>query len=375
MLLHYAGDYASSSLDLQEAERQLREAYTKSITQNIASYLTNDTVKDYAGEDFEDIYLNIFNALNYYNQGDTEGAMVEIRKLTMSSGKLDMLARKYQDDAKKLTEQERDKIGTLTVPENKPNTFTDSALARYLAGIFYRGEGKTDDARIEFEKIAAAFAASPDVYKNKLPPSVAAEKNIPAGNARLNIIGFAGLSPLKEEELTFLRFIGPATGAELMLKIALPVMVERRPSVISRIAVEVEGGERFELELLEDMAAAAVETFNAKKTITYIKTIVRAVTKVIAADTAAARLIDAGVPEGIAAFGLNLAAAVSEAADTRSSRYLPGRAYVGGVNLAPGVYTVTIHYYSNSGIIDSETKKNITVKENALNLLEIINVR
>ena len=94
LLEHYAGNYAYSSEDLQNAERLIEEAYTKSISENFLSYIINDNVKEYPGEDFEDIYLNVFNALNYYHRGNLEGALVEIRKLSMSNGKLDLLARK-----------------------------------------------------------------------------------------------------------------------------------------------------------------------------------------------------------------------------------------------------------------------------------------
>ena len=36
--------------------------------------MVNDKVTDYAGEDFEDIYINIFNALNYINNDNIESA-------------------------------------------------------------------------------------------------------------------------------------------------------------------------------------------------------------------------------------------------------------------------------------------------------------
>jgi len=71
---YYAGRYEESAADLEDAERLIQEAYTKSVSAEIGSYFVNDNTEDYPGEDYEDIYTNIFNALNFYHQGDVEGA-------------------------------------------------------------------------------------------------------------------------------------------------------------------------------------------------------------------------------------------------------------------------------------------------------------
>jgi len=80
LLEHYAGNYLASSNALQNAERLIEEAYTRSLTQGFSTYILNDNTRNYPGEDFEDIYINVFNALNYFHRGNIEGALVEIRK-------------------------------------------------------------------------------------------------------------------------------------------------------------------------------------------------------------------------------------------------------------------------------------------------------
>ncbi|WP_228378715.1 hypothetical protein, partial [Treponema endosymbiont of Eucomonympha sp.] len=94
MLEHYAGDYEASYADLSEAEREIEEAYTKSVTQSLASYAANDNAKDYAGEDYEDIYVNIFNALNAYH-ADNGQAYALVNDLVAQGGELQVLAEKY----------------------------------------------------------------------------------------------------------------------------------------------------------------------------------------------------------------------------------------------------------------------------------------
>jgi hypothetical protein len=404
LLEHYAGNYADSSQDLQEAERLIEEAVTRSVSQDVASYIANDNTKEYSGEDFEDIYLNVFNALNYYNNGDIDGALVEIRKLTQSSGKINLLAQKYETAGPNVGEWLREQFEKMGItlnpvlPPGKPVDYTNSALVRYLSALFYRGEGKADDARIEFGQVQAAFTANPRIYSNSIPQSVADEQVIPAGKARLNIIGFAGLSPVKEEGLfyddySFLQDIPfdgvtPDVKAEidkvlLQPDFKLPLMV-KRTGRIDRIEVVIDGGEPFNLELLEDMGAVIEETFNAKFSNMLLKTYIRTLVKYAGAYTAAA---EAGKQAAEKSAALGPAAAkssavaakkavdASEAADIRMSRYFPDKAYVGGVTLDPGTYTVVVNYYAGGKLLASDTHTDFEVQADALNLVESFNLK
>jgi hypothetical protein len=244
MLAHYAGLYKDSSDLLESGERAIEAAFTKSITQEIGTYLVNDTTRDYDGEDYEDIYTNTFNALNYYHQDELEDAMVEIRRM---SNKLQYLSAKYGAIISNLQQKALEEQTAIPPDENAPSQFSDSALARYIGMLFYRGAGRWDDARIDGDRLRVAFANAPEVYHYPEPSSLGEELDIPGGMARLNVIAFGGLSPVKEE-VTLRIPIPPAR----YVKIALPKMVSR-PSEIGRIEVALDGGERFPLELLEDI--------------------------------------------------------------------------------------------------------------------------
>ena len=387
LLEHYAGNYANSSEDLQEAERLIQEAFTKSVTQEFTSYIANDNTKEYPGEDYEDLYLNVFNALNYYHKGDIDGAMVEIRKITLSNGKLDMLSRKYTEGQQSAGDGAMDalkKIGfniNPALPQGDPVQFSDSALARYLGALFYQAQGNADSARIEFERIPAAFSSNPKVYKNPIPAVVAGVQNIPRGQAPLHIIGFTGLSPVKEEvefKQTFPFFQNVALRDQ---KFALPVL-KPRPDSIDRIEVIVEGHDGrgvFELELLEDMGAVAAETFNARFANIFFKTYIRTMLKYAAADiaaTAAAEKSGGGALAGLgASIGGKLIADASESADIRMSRFFPSKAYVGGIALEPGTYNITINYYSRGSHVGKDERKDFEVKANTPNIIETINLK
>jgi hypothetical protein len=379
LLEHYAENWRDSSQDLQNAERLIEEAYTKSISQGFFSYIVNDNTRDYPGEDFEDIYINIFNALNYYNNGDIEGALVEIRKLTISNGKLDMLARKYEyidpDTGRSLNDRVQSETGISQLPETKTTSFSNSALARYLSALFYQGIGNTDASRLEFDQVQRAFTTNNNIYKHSVPQAVQQARDIPQGSARLNIISFAGLSPIKEEAhiVHFLPFSHP------ILQVAefrLPVLV-RRPGRITGIEVIINETDRFNLELLEDLGAVIEDTFNARFSSILLKTYIRTILKYVVADVAAIETARqqnelAGL---LVAAGARTAVNLSEGADIRMSRYLPEKAYIGGINLDPGTYSVIINYYNGNNIIDRRHYDNVIVNLNGLNLLESVNLR
>ena len=381
LLEHYAGNYRESSLDLQTAERLIEEAYTRSIGEEIASYIANENTKTYPGEDYEDIYLNVFNALNYYNRGDLEGAMVEIRKITISSGKLDMLSRKYENvrpDVSDWILAQLRNMGyfyNLDLPHAQPVHFSDSALARYLSLLFYLGDGKHDDARIEFEQLQAAHAANRNIYRTPLPVSAADAMNVPSGKARLNVIAFVGLSPIKEEGFfnsAFPFFQNPYLRSPVF---KLPKFIERN-SEISRIEVVVNGN-TFSLELLEDMGAVMRETYNARFSDLFFRTYLRMLLKYAAADASASRLAERGASSAATLSAIMAKAAIdaSESADLRMSRYLPDKAYIGGVNLEPGTYTVTVNYFSGRRIIARDERRNVSIRPGVLNLVESVSLR
>jgi hypothetical protein len=379
LLEHYAGNYAESSGDLQNAERMIEEAYTRSISENFFSYIINDNTKEYPGEDFENIYLNVFNALNYYNRGNTEGALVEIRKLSMSSGKLDMLARRYDYKDPKtgasLNDTVRRETGISQLPETKQVNFSNSALARFLSALFYLNDGNTDAARIEFDQLNGAFNANRKIYHGSVPQAVEDSRNVPDGMARLNIISFTGLSPVKQEEVVAERlpFQHPILQTAFF---KLPSLV-KRPSQITRIEVVVDGEDSFNMELLEDMGAVIEETFTARYSNILLKTYIRTLIKYVVADVAA---VETAKQHGeLAGFMVAIAARtamdVSESADTRMSRYLPDKAYIGGINLDPGTYSVIINYYRGNSIIASDEYRDVVVNTDGLNLLESVKLR
>ena len=377
---HYAGLWQDSISDLHEAEQMISDAFTRSISQEIGTFIASDNVRDYPGEDYEDIYTNVFNALNYYHLNNLEGALVEIRRV---NEKLRYLSTKYERARQRITDSNPE----LDSPEYNIEavSFSNSALARYLGVLFYRAIGNYDSARVDMEGLFEAFRLAPDVYNHEPPLSLEHELSVPDNMARLNIIGFTGLSPKKEEVNLFLPL--PLPPPNSITRLSLPRLVER-PSAINRVEVIISNGltasassaEVLNLELLESINNVINETYKANYSLVVLKSTARTIGKSMATAgiSAAVRSSDnenadtLGALIGIAG---RIATDLSEQADIRMARFFPGAAYVGGINLEPGVYSIRVNFYGSNGFIASDSRHNIHINEGRLNLLEFICLR
>ncbi len=385
MLCHYKGAYVGSNQALTFAENAIDELYTKSISKGAASLLLNDNALDYSGEDYENIYLNIFKALNYANVKQFDEAFVEIRR---ADNKLSQLEDKYRkiadnfnqsDDAKK-------KLQAQKMP------FTNSALARYISLLMYRSEGKYDDAQIDARKIDDAWVAEPSIYDFPQPKLEGCLER--STKARLDIISFVGKSPelfarvltihtfqdavaiyqsdgKNEKQLDIISWKDMKDGYHF--KFSLPY-IEKKGTIVGRIAVDLNGSEVASLQLIECIENAAYETYKLHEGITYLKTIARTIVKGIANEKANEELdkeTGGGMWGKLTRAVTGAVVDASENADLRLSRYFPANALVGECVINPGTYHLVVRYYSVDGrLIHSDDKGLILVAANSLNLYE-----
>lgn len=380
ILSHYAGEYQRSNKELTQAEKKIEEYYAKSITQSISSYLVNDTIVDYDGEVFEDIYINIFMALNYIHLGNIEDAFVEIRRF---DNKLKAASAKYSDKIA-AANQENSSKGEKSIDVPKMH-FHNSALARYLSMILYRSRGQLDSAKIDMNYLDSAFASQPSLYNFSKPHSLEQELNVPKGQGRVNVIAFTGKSPVKiEEDLKLYSY-----GGDFYYKIAYPEMRQQISAIHSVQVSAIPAGEiiagqlsqlpnevkRVSLEPLESISNIAMDTFEQHKALIYLRAVIRSIGKATTSSVwgvMADRSSDVGI--GLLFSALEFASVVStdisERADVRVARYLPSVAWVTGINLDPGDYILNIEYKNEAGTLIAMEQKNITVSASAVNLVE-----
>jgi tetratricopeptide (TPR) repeat protein len=373
MLYQLGGQPDQSIKRLEEADRLIDENYTKSVSNAVASFVLNDYQLEYFGEAYEDIYVNVFKAIDYIQLGRYEDAGVEIRRVNT---KLNLLEDKYGRFADSLNASPTAR-GAVKPGRTE---FHNSALARYLSALLYRAENRPDDAALDLRNLREAFATQPNLFNFAVPKLDEAPQA--PGTVRLSVLAFTGRSPLKrannlrintlqnlivisqqtEDAAGNLEFTNmaplafPGVEQGYNFKAELPEMV-LRPSRVTKIRVLVDGVPAGELSLIEKLDTIAHETFALSQTPIFFKTVIRTVTKGIltkkAKDAALQAASSAGSLGTALAFAGGLAADLavdaSEQADLRIARYFPGRASVGEFDVAPGTHTVSVEYFGPRG--------------------------
>jgi hypothetical protein len=394
MLHFYSRSYDTSIQRFHEAERLIEELFTRSITQAAGTLIINDTVQDYSGEDFEDIYLNVFKAVGFLQQSDFEGAFVEVRRL---NNKLNLLEDKYQGLAAQYNQAE-DAAVDFQAGESR---FYNSALARYLSLIMYRADGAFDSARIDWQEIQEAFREQSNLYDFPIP--FGDEVIQPTDNARLSVLAFTGEAPIKRAETLWVvtfdnrvdivyasedqsgtiipegyaSFGFPGIEGGYRFKFQLPVM-EQRGSAVERIRVVVNGEPAGELQLLEDMERIAVDTFQIRRPIIFLRTVTRTVLKGIASQRGREAMREAGAQSGsalgmaagiIGSIATDVAVEATERADLRVSRFFPAYAYVGEWEFPPGTHRVEIEFFGSDGLLRVEDLGEVDLRSGELNFV------
>lgn len=400
--LHFAGRYEESNEFLHQAEIAIEENFTKSISKMMVSFLLNDNALAYAGEDYEDIFTNIIKTLNYIHMDKNEDAMVEIRRVNL---KLNKLQDKYSNMAeelsksKKLQENEAD----ISFIPGKVN-LRYSITGIYLSMLGYKNMGKWDDVKIDREKLIEASSGRLENFSQKVL-SPAEENMVP-----VHTLCFAGKSPVKvqstllldyDPDLDMARIMLPGDEKteinsfkyrgdnELHLKFAVPT-IARRKTRIKSVRTIVDGKPREEMYLMENFGKIAEETFEVKKPIIYLRAALRTLIKA-AIDAKAKEDIDKKYEDksngddigdevkdrgknklmaGLLKFAVDAISDITENADLRCWRTMPGKVYAGKIDLKPGRHEIVFAYLDeHCKVVDLE-KKVVFINKNDLNLIE-----
>lgn len=395
MLCHYNQRWAESNELLTKAEFAIEEAYTRSVRKAATSIMLNDNALEYAGEDYENVYLNVFKAINYLQLGAFDSAFVEVRrindKLNLLEDKYAKMAAEYNKTTKKSGAQKRFQPGKVR--------FHNSALARYMSMLMYRTEGQRDDARIDIQKLQQAWQATRDLYPFPLPSLALTLANSPQSYAKLNVMGFYGRSPDKlantlyihtsanlvtimttqqqssgKTKMTALETIPWTIGALLpagtSLKFQMPYM-KMRGSDVARAVLYLNGYPVTDLQPLESIEAIAQETFQIKLPLIFLKTISRVIGKTIIKQQAMAELKKHKDGQMVPGFLLDMAVAATENADLRVGQFFPAVAAVSEVDVPVGQHRVTVVYFDKAGRqLYQDELGTVSVNPGRLNLLQ-----
>ncbi|MCK9557778.1 MAG: hypothetical protein M0R50_07030 [Candidatus Cloacimonetes bacterium] len=380
MLHHYQGNWQQSNELLQQAEDAIQELYTKSVIRATGSMVLNDPTLEYSGEDYEDIYINVFKAINYLELGNRDAAMVEVRRV---DDKLSLLEQKYARLAKEMGTESKAKVKL----KSSRGRFHSSALARYISMLMYDANGQMDDARIDYDNVLYAFKSQPELYPFPAPALIHPQDTA-KGNV-LRVISFVNRGPYKSplemhihtsKDLLILGTVGQTSDLDVIpwegidegyyFKFSIPTL-EERSAKVARVDVVLSDGRRQSLNKLEDMSLVARKSFELKEPMIILKSASRTVLKGLAAKEAKKKAQEKSSDLGATLLGLVADAAVflSEDADLRISQFFPSEALITELVVPEGEQSLRLEYFSPQGkLVHSETR-NLDIAPNQPNLI------
>jgi len=374
MLLHLTGQYADSNKVLEQAEARSKELYTKSISKSIKAAFTSDAATDYAGEDYENVLVNVVKALNYLGLNSFENAMVEARKI---NEKLALYNTKYEGK----------------------NVYNQDAFAHWLMGLLFELEKSKDDARIAYTKALEVYKSDFAGHYGTRVPGFAAEDaarlalitnstedlnkirsefgaQLGASAAALKTGGeivlfhMNGEGPSKTdyfincyfESVTawycdaepgdeFMKKTTITIGKGTAIKVAFPQLIIRQPA--SQSSTITVAGASARTEPAEPISAIALKVMRDKAGRVFKDAIIRVITKTLT--TKAAEKTGEQLPGGkltgfLAKTATSAAMQATEEADKRAWITLPSRIDIAKLIVPAGVHTVTVTMASGQAI-------------------------
>lgn len=369
MIYHFSNKYDSSSFYLSNAENEIDQNYTKSVSRGVGAFLTNDNKLVYDGEPYEDVYLNAFKALNFIHLQDWDAALVETRRMTYKMTQLDIKIKGLASSFAK-----SDSTGKTDWETGDVN-IQNSAMGHYLSTVLYAKAGDIDDARIEREKLEIALKEQANLSsgRNLVQSDLSKLQNPNTYNVLL--AGFTGRAPYKvqEDARVFMDDYDDKKDDEFYLKFSFPVL-KTYNSEVNYVRAVVNDSITTPLDLIEQMDKVSAEVYKAKQPIIYSRALLRASTKAIGT-----KLISGAVREKNEFLGDLLqilgfiAQETTEKADLRSWQTMPGQSWMKTIKLPEGINTVRIEYIGRNGRVRYFDEFEVTITANTeLELVESI---
>lgn len=346
-----AGRYEASTVSFEKAKTRFRELYTRSVTDEAMSWVTNDYALPYRSADFEYVLVNVFQALNYVQMGKIDEALVEARDLDA----------KYQ-----IIEE---------IAKNSQRVhFADNGFARFLMGLFYEMRGGPQDlteALLFYEQSMALYEG---YYGNVYMPQVLKENAVALAavyghkdtltklkkvahlawkekqkKVEIYLIEMVGYSPVKETEM-----IPIPVEKDLIAPIAFPKLCNRgyvtyRSVLRAAASADITHGNESELGVdIEDIARRDMD---AKRALVLTKGILRPVIKTIIEHKQKENIEKKYGSTASGIFGLlaSVYNLYTERADLRSWESLPAQVRISRLVLDPGQYQISVQHLTVDG--------------------------
>ena len=138
------GKFEESNTYFEKADLFI-EDYQKNLLEESGALLLNPNLSTYQGEDHEKLMINYYKALNYYQMGQYDEAIVECKRMDL---RLHQLSDKYKSE----------------------NKFSEDAFIHTLMGIIYDGTGDYNNAFIAYRNALEIYEGEyAKLFKMQVP--------------------------------------------------------------------------------------------------------------------------------------------------------------------------------------------------------------
>jgi hypothetical protein len=137
---YLSGNYAASNAMLNGADAFIEDKHA-SVGNQVIGVITNPENEVYFGEDFEQVAIHYYKAMNYVFLNQPDEALVEVRKINL---RLQAINDAY--------------------PPDKQNKYTTDAFALTLQGLLYEYAGETNDAFIAYRNAVDLYLINDGNY-------------------------------------------------------------------------------------------------------------------------------------------------------------------------------------------------------------------
>ncbi|MBD3320165.1 MAG: hypothetical protein GF350_03630 [Chitinivibrionales bacterium] len=392
VLFHYAGLFDSSLVQLQKAEQISEDLYTRSITNEAASILTNDNLRPYRGWRYERILLHELMSFNYLGKNKYDESLVETRKVQLV-------------------------IDNFRSHDKGREKYHDDGMSHYFSSIVYAAQGESDNSHISLFKSIRAYRESPvplpeivcnlayhefdiagrdeDIKLLGLEPTVGPDSvtGLDHDQSEIVLVGYAGNSPVLGETvwwgtyivdgMLLLHYRNP-NGDTVLVRMPAPPLpeVEKEKRKQKKDGEKVRSGQTFHVKfalptpviresktsyftMRVDSASDAARSFvvsdldkivekelEDRKNSILIRTVLRVVLRTIAAQKAKKEMqTQSGVANLLINVGTDILSSQLEKADTRICFLLPKTIQCIRIPVEPGVHILTAAAHGRGGAI------------------------
>jgi hypothetical protein len=369
----------SAALDAMDVNEDKAKLSLTDTSAQGASLMTNDNAIPYKGEAYERIFVHHYQALNYLDKQDLEGAGVEIRR----ANQYQVEAAKAHDAEIAKAEEQAQQNNVSANPDDFATQFAamdaitgkvkssfQNAYTFYLSGLIYEAMHQDNDAYIDYKKAIEIFPDNRYLQNDvlRLAQRLSMREDYDRYSKQFNRAAPAAASGAGSVAILYEEgFVAAKNEISIPLPtihgwVAVAFPIYNSPwQAPQSLAVSAGGTALGSTETIVDIHALAAKSLKEHLPGMLVRQTLRAGTKYAMQKEANDR---GGILAGVTTQIYNI---VSERADLRSWLTLPRDAQILRGSLPSGSHTLTL----SAGIQQQTTS--VTVQANRITLLHVVN--